>query len=79
MGGGDVKLGFLIGLITGFPNVVVAIFLSFLTGAIYSLILILLRRKRFKEVVPFGPFLIFGCYLALFFGKIVINWYLRFN
>lgn len=76
MGGGDVKLAFLVGLITGWPNMTVAIFSAFLTGALVSVILMLVGKKKFGETVPFGPFLVIGTYLALFWGSDIMNWYL---
>jgi len=75
LGFGDVKLGFLMGLFLGFPNIIVALFLSFLIGAIIGLGLILSGKKSLKSEVPFGPFLITGTFIALFFGEKIINWY----
>ena len=77
IGFGDVKLGLLIGLLIGFPNVLVSIFFSFLVGAIVGLTLIVLKKKKLKSAVPFGPFLIFGIYFSLFFGEYLVNWYLN--
>jgi len=77
MGTGDVKLAFLIGLILSFPNVLVALFLAFFLGAIIGIGLILSGKKRLSSEVPFGPFLVTGTFLALFFGKEIINWYLN--
>jgi len=76
LGGGDVKLVFLVGLVTGFPNMFVAVFSAFLTGALVSVILVLLHKKKFGETVPFGPFLVIGTYIALFWGDNIIRWYL---
>lgn len=76
MGGGDVKLGAFIGLTLGFPNSVVALMLAFLTGAVVSIFLVLLKRKHFGQTIPFGPFLVLGSYIALFWGKEIVNWYL---
>lgn len=76
LGGGDVKLAFLVGLITGFPNMLVAVFSAFLTGALVSIILIMLGKRKFGETVPFGPFLVVGTYIALFWGSNIIRWYL---
>jgi leader peptidase (prepilin peptidase)/N-methyltransferase len=76
LGGGDVKLAFLVGLITGFPNMVVAVFSAFLTGALFSIILVMLKKKKFGETVPFGPFLVAGTYIAIFWGSDIIEWYL---
>lgn len=76
LGGGDVQFAFLIGLITGFPNMIVAVFSAFLTGAIASVILIALKKKKLGETVPFGPFLVVGTFTALFWGDSILNWYL---
>ncbi len=89
MGIGDVKLGFLIGLVNSLPlsygipsitrymYVVSAIFLSFILGAIYSLILILFKKKTMKDTIAFGPFLIIGSLLILLFGESILIWYIN--
>lgn len=76
MGGGDVKLGFLIGLFNGFPYNILGIFLGFVIGSVFSLGLIGLKQKTMKDIIPFGPFLIAGSLVSLFFGRYIINWYL---
>jgi len=75
MGIGDIKLAFLIGLLLGHPNTLLALFLAFLIGAIIGVGLIGLKKKTIKSELPFGPFLVIGTYLALFFGEKIINWY----
>ena len=77
LGFGDVKLALFMGLFLGFPAIISALFFSFLIGAIIGIILILLKRKGLKSEVPFGPFLIIGTYIALFWGERIINWYFR--
>ena len=76
MGMGDVKLAILIGLLLGYPKVLVSLFFAFLIGAIIGVGLIFLKKKTLKSEVPFGPFLILGIYIALFFGDAIIKWYL---
>ncbi len=76
MGVGDVKLAFFMGLLLSFPNILVALFLSFLIGAIVGVGLVLTKKKTFKSEVPFGPFLVTGTFIALFWGKNIIQWYL---
>lgn len=76
MGGGDVKLGALIGIALGFPQALLAIILSFLTGAVFSVALILIRKKHFGQTIPFGPFLVLGALVALFWGPQILEWYL---
>ena len=77
MGWGDVKYVGFLGLVLGFPESLAAVFLAFLAGAIISLGLMALRIKRLGQTVPFGPFLSFGALIALFFGRQIIDWYLR--
>jgi len=76
MGVGDIKLAFLMGLILGWPNILVALFFAFLSGATIGVGLVLARRKSFKSEVPFGPFLVSGTLAAMFYGQGLINWYL---
>lgn len=74
MGFGDVKLSFLLGLFLGFPKIVVALYLAFLTGAIVSLILVLWGKKRFfGGTVPFGTFLTFTTLIMVFAGEFLLN------
>ena len=75
MGFGDVKLALFMGLFLGWPNILVALFLAFLIGAIVGIGLISLKKKEFKSEIPFGPFLILGTFIALFVGKELIHWY----
>ena len=76
MGLGDVKLALLMGLVLGFPRIIVAIFFAFVVGALLSLFLIFFKKKQWKSQVPFAPFLVLGTFLALFFGAPIVNWYL---
>ncbi len=77
MGLGDVKLAFFMGLLLGFPNILVALFLAFLIGAIIGVGLILAKRKHLKSELPFGPFLVTGTFIALFWGQAIAYWYLN--
>lgn len=70
MGLGDVFYVFFMGLILGFPKIFVGLYLAFLTGAITSLILILLGKKKLRgDTIPFGPFLVLGTIISLLFGE----------
>jgi prepilin signal peptidase PulO-like enzyme (type II secretory pathway) len=78
LGFGDVKLGFLMGLFLGFPNILVSLFFAYLIGAIIGIGLIFAKKKTLKSEVPFGPFLVTGTFVALFWSNQLINWYLIF-
>ena len=72
MGLGDVKLALPLGFYLGFPLSLVWLFLSFLTGAIVGIILILLGRAKFGKPIPFGPFMIFAFWVVLFLVEKII-------
>lgn len=76
MGFGDVKFVFPLGLILGWPNILVGLFLSFVVGAVVSVMLLLMKRKRFRQTVPFGPFLVVGTVTTLLVGDRILQWYL---
>lgn len=75
MGGGDVKLVFLMGLVLGWPKILLALFIAFTVGAICGIILMFIRKKTFKSAIPFGPFLVLGTFIALFWGNEIVRWY----
>lgn len=77
LGFGDVKLAFLIGLFLGFPKILLALFLAFFIGAIIGIGLIIFGKKRLSSEIPFGPFLVTGTFLAMFWGQNLISWYLN--
>ncbi len=76
MGWGDVKLGILIGLILGWPNILVALFLAFVSGAIVGGGLVLAKKKTLKSQIPFGPFLCGSTIVAILVGEKILDWYL---
>ncbi|MDD5251648.1 MAG: prepilin peptidase [Patescibacteria group bacterium] len=76
IGGGDAYLGLLIGAILGWPQILVALFLSYVTGAACGVVLLLTRRKNMRSQLPFGTFLAIGTAAALIFGERLLTWYL---
>lgn len=73
MGLGDVKFAVLGGLIIGIKLLYIWLFLAFLTGGTFGIILILVRRAGLKTKIAFGPFLVIGLLLAFGFGGYVLN------
>ena len=71
MGGGDVKLGLVLGAFAGYlgapANVVVAMFSALVLGGIASAVVLFAGGSR-KTALPFGPFLALGTIVAIFFG-----------
>ncbi len=69
MGFGDVKLAGVLGVFLGFPDIVLALYIAFLTGAVVGVILMIGKRAGMKTKIAFGPFLIFGTGIALLFSQ----------
>lgn len=78
IGFGDCKLAILLGILLGFPNIFIGMFLSFMLGAIVGMGAILFEKKGLKSEIPFAPFLITGTFIAMFFGTNILQWYLSF-
>ena len=72
MGGGDIKLIAMVGSFLGWKNVLLTIFLGSLFGSIVGIVLIILKKKNRKDMVPFGPFLSLGAIISIFFGRDLI-------
>lgn len=76
MGGGDVKLLGMIGVFIGWQGVLFTIFVSSVIGTVVGVAWILIQGKNMKAAIPFGPFLSLGAIIYLFWGPIMIDWYL---
>lgn len=76
LGMGDVKLIFPLGLLLGWPRLLVAIQVAFLVGALVGVAMIGLKVTKLKQPIAFGPFLILGTVAALLWGGPMWSWYL---
>jgi len=76
MGWGDVKLAALIGLATGFPLVFLAIIMGAILGGIVAVALVIAKRRKRRETIPFGPFLALATMITLLWGNNILSWYL---
>lgn len=68
MGLGDVYLAAIMGFLLGWEKGLLALYVAFITGAIFGLILIAIKNKKLKSKVAFGPFLVIGTITMLFWG-----------
>ena len=75
MGGGDIKFAAVLGLMVGFPGILMAIWISAIGGGLIAIGLILTRKKTRKDVMPFGPFMAIGAAVVLISGSDIVNWY----
>ncbi len=75
VGGGDIKLGLLLGLLLGWPYVLVALVLAYFIGTAYAVTLLAVRHATLKTNVAFGPMLVMGFYISVFYGEPIVRWY----
>jgi leader peptidase (prepilin peptidase) / N-methyltransferase len=78
MGGGDIKLMGVLGFWFGWKLILLLSILSFVIGAIASLLLIAFKIKGMKDYIPFGPFIAIASIIIIFFGSNILRWYLNF-
>lgn len=79
MGMGDVKLAGVLGMVLawyGWAELVVGGFAGFLLGGVIGILLIATGRGTRKTLIPFGPYMIVGAWLAIGFARPVTSWYL---
>jgi leader peptidase (prepilin peptidase) / N-methyltransferase len=76
MGGGDIKLLAMIGAFLGWKPAVVTIMIGSFLGSVVGVTLIAARLIKREDYIPFGPFLVCGAVIALFFGQSILSWYL---
>ncbi len=74
MGLGDVKLMGALGLYFGLTNIIIVSLLSFLIGAVLSILLLVFKIKKMDEYIPFGPFIVIGAFITIFVPySIIVN------
>lgn len=76
IGGGDVKLGFLLGAAVGGPfKAMLIIFFASCIGSLYGIPMMLAKRLKRTSHIPFGPLLMAAAYVVFLFGDRVVHWY----
>lgn len=66
MGFGDVKFMGALGLFFGWLNIILISVMSFLFAAIVSIIILITRRRKFTEYIPFGPFIVVASMIPIY-------------
>lgn len=77
MGGGDVKLMAVCGLLLGWQRILLALGLAAILGSAVMLPIHIIRKKERATPIPFGPFLAAGVWIAMCFGTELVQWYLK--
>lgn len=79
IGGGDVRLGFTIGLALGWQRTLLSITISAYLALVLVLVLLLMGKYHKRMRLPFGPFLLLGALLTSLWGQRVVDWYLKIS
>ena len=66
MGVGDIKFIAALGLYFGLANITTISIIAFLIGAISGIILLITKRKKGNEYMPFGPFIVIATFISIF-------------
>ena len=77
IGGGDIRLGLLMGVMFSWPMILLSLFLAYLLGSFISIFLIIFGKKKWGSQVPFGVFLTPSSIIILFWGQQILNWYIN--
>ncbi|WP_107841579.1 prepilin peptidase [Metasolibacillus meyeri] len=77
MGGGDIKLFLLLGLVLGTVNTLLTLFLAAAIGMIVGIVQLKIRKKDRKTPIPFGPSIALAAIIIYFYGTQMMEWYMR--
>ena len=79
IGGGDVRLGFLLGLLLKGPLLVLLLlFIASVLGTLFALPFLSIGKMNKTSKIPFGPFLIIATIIVFLFGSRILAWYKGF-
>ena len=76
IGGGDVKLMAVCGLVIGWQNIILAFFLGCIIGSVIHVLR--MRLSGESHVLAMGPYLSLGVMIAALYGQEMIAWYLGY-
>lgn len=78
IGGGDVKLAIVLGLLAGTPlQAFLIIFVASIIGTLVSVPLLAQGKPGLKLQIPFGPYLLAATIVVVLYGSALVNWYQR--
>ncbi len=77
IGGGDLRLGLFTGIFLGWELGLLAVIISYIIGAVFSVFLLARGKANRKTAIAFGPFMVMGILISFFYGEEILNWYLH--
>lgn len=78
LGGGDIKLFAVLGLVFGYQELILVFFFSTLFGTITGVTALLIGKVKRKQHIPFGPSVALAALITYFYGKHILHWYFSF-
>lgn len=75
IGGGDIKLFFLLGLVLGTINTLLTLFIAAFIGMVVGIIVLQVRQQGRKTPIPFGPSIALAAVIVYFYGNVIVKWY----
>lgn len=77
IGGGDIKLFFVIGIVLGWKQVLFTLFLASTIGAVVGIMLLMKTKKNRKTPIPFGPSIALAAVISYFHGEVLVDYYVK--
>lgn len=78
LGLGDIKLMIPLSFLLSWPKTLLSIFLAFIIGGIFAMLILITGRKKIGQALPFAPFLVLAAVVSFTFGEAIWHWYLNF-
>lgn len=69
MGGGDVKLIFVLSIWLGYPQIIIALYIAFIFGGVFAVMYLLIKQRMYTVKIAFAPFLVVGAVVSFFVGS----------
>lgn len=69
MGGGDVKLIFVLSIWLGYPQIIIALYIAFIFGGVFAVMYLLIKQRMYTVKIAFAPFLVVGAVISFFIGS----------
>jgi prepilin signal peptidase PulO-like enzyme (type II secretory pathway) len=76
VGGGDIRLGMFMGVILGWPLILVALLLAYVGGTLFVLPFLIAGKKQLAGKIPFGAYLSVATVVMMFWGERLVDWYI---
>ena len=77
MGGGDIKLFFVIGIVLGWVPTLLTLFLASIIGTVIGVISLRRTKQSRKTPIPFGPSIAIAAIISYFYGEMLVDWYVN--